>query len=177
MRRLAVGTILISAALALSGTGADAADVKAGALQISAPWARATPKGAAVGGGYFNITNTGAAPDRLVGGSTGIAGKLEIHEMSMSANVMKMRPVSGLEIGPGQSVEFKPGGLHLMFVGLNRQLQKGDHFKATLQFEKAGAVEIDFSVAGVGATSAAGDSVPANMSGMSHDNMGGMKMK
>lgn len=92
--------------------------------------------------------------------------------MSMSGTTMKMRQVSGgIEIKPGQSVELKPSGLHIMFVNLKQQLQQGQHFTATLQFEKAGKVNVDFSVAGIGSTSAGGsDSMP----GMSHD---GMKMK
>jgi hypothetical protein len=92
--------------------------------------------------------------------------------MSMSGSVMKMRPASGVEIKPGETVELKPGGLHIMFVGLKQQLQQGQRFKATLQFEKAGKIDVDFSVAGIGATSAGG----AASAPMSPD-MGGMKMK
>jgi copper(I)-binding protein len=169
-------TLVAAAFLAFIGTAvtqASADDVKVGALQISAPWARATPKGAAVGGGYLKITNTGTAPDRLVGGTTLISGRLEVHEMSMSGNTMKMRQLTnGLEIKPGATVELKPGGVHIMFVGLKQQLQQGQHFKATLQFEKAGNVDVDFSIAGIGATNAGAgrDAMP----GMSH---GGMQMK
>lgn len=150
-----------------------AEDVKVGSLDISTAWARATPKGATIGGGYLKITNAGATADRLVGGSTVISGKFEVHEMSMSGGVMKMRPVSGgLEIKPGETVELKPGGVHIMFVGLKQQLQQGQHFKAALQFEKAGKVDVDFSVASIGATSSGGGAAAP----MSHD-MGGMKMK
>jgi copper(I)-binding protein len=169
-------TLVAAAFLAFIGTAVTQAladDVKVGALQISAPWARATPKGAAVGGGYLKITNTGTAPDRLVGGTTSISGRLEVHEMSMSGNTMKMRQLTnGLEIKPGATVELKPGGVHIMFVGLKQQLQQGQHFKATLQFEKAGNVDVDFSIAGIGATNAGAgrDAMP----GMSH---GGMQMK
>ncbi len=102
---------------------AHAEDVTAGSLKISAPWTRATPKGASVGGGYLKITNTGTTPDRLIGGSTDVASRFEVHEMSMDNGVMKMRPVAGgIEIKPGQTVEFKPGGYHVMFVGLKQQL-------------------------------------------------------
>jgi copper(I)-binding protein len=164
--------IVALAALILSVAASAADDVKVGSLQISAPWARATPKGAAVGGGYLRITNTGTAPDRLIGGSTSIAGRLEIHEMSMSGSTMKMRQVSGgVEIKPGQSVELKPGGLHIMFVNLKQQLQQGQHFTAMLQFEKAGKVDVNFSIAGIAATTAGG---AGQGTGMSHD---GMKMK
>lgn len=127
-------------------------DVTVGAIKISAPWARATPKGAAVGGGYFKITNTGAQPDRFVGGASDIAKRFEIHEMSMDNGVMRMRELAkGLEIKPGETVEFKPGGYHVMFVGLNKQLVQGEHFKATLQFEKAGKVEVDFPIESIAA--------------------------
>jgi copper(I)-binding protein len=131
-----------------------AEDVAAGALKIIAPWARATPKGASVGGAYMKITNTGSAPDRLIGGTSDIAGRFEIHEMSMDNGVMKMRPIAnGIEIKPSQTIEFGPSGYHVMLVGLNRQLMQGDHFKAALQFAKAGRVEVDFTVESIGAKS------------------------
>jgi len=146
---------IVAAVLGLSLTiPAQADDVAAGSLKISAPWTRATPKGAGVGGGYLTITNTGTEPDRLVGGSTDIASRFEVHEMSMDNGVMKMRALAkGLEIKPGQTVEFKPGGYHVMFLGLKKQLMLGEHVKATLQFEKAGAVDVDFTVEGIGAQS------------------------
>lgn len=150
---------------------AQAEDVTIGGLKISAPWARATPKGASVGGGYMKITNTGTAPDRLVGGSTDISRSFEVHEMKMDGGVMKMRPVAGgLEIKPGQTVTLDPSGYHVMFVGLKDQLKQGDHFKATLQFAQAGKVDVDFTVEGIGAKSGGGHdhSMPG---------MGGMQMK
>jgi periplasmic copper chaperone A len=152
---------------------AQAEDVTVGSLKISAPWARATPKGASVGGGYLKITNTGTAPDRLVGGSTDISGRFEIHEMKMEGGVMKMRPVAnGIEIKPGLTVELKPSGYHIMFVGLKKQLMQGDHFKATLMFAKAGKVDLDFTVEGIGAQTGGGHAMP----GMQMQD-GGMKMK
>ena len=164
--------MLAALVLALAAGSANAGDVKVGALHISAPWARATPKGAAVGGGYLKITNTGTTADRLVGGSTAIAGGLQVHEMSMSGGTMKMRPLpNGLEIKPGETVELKPGGLHIMFMPLKQQLQQGQHFKAALEFEKAGKVDVEFDIAGIGASKAGS---AGGMPGMSHD---GMKMK
>jgi len=142
---------------------AQAQDVAAGFVKISAPWARATPKGASVGGGYMTITNTGTSPDRLVGGSTDVSSRFEIHEMSVADGVMKMRGMpNGVELKPGQTVEFKPGGYHIMFLGLKQPLEKGGHVKATLQFEKAGKVDVDFTVEGVGAQSpgSAGGAMP-----------------
>jgi len=140
---------------------AHAEDVTAGPLKISAPWVRATPKGANVGGGYMTVTNTGSAPDRLIGGATDISSRFEIHEMSMDGGVMKMRAMpKGIEIKPGQTVEFKPGGYHLMFLGLTQSLEKGGHVKATLQFEKAGKIEVDFTVEGIGAQTGGGYVTP-----------------
>jgi len=127
-------------------------DITVGGLKISTPWVRATPKGAPVGGGFMTITNTSSAPDRLVGGSADVSSRFEIHQMSMDNGVMKMRPVGkGLEIKPGQTIEFKPGGYHVMFVGLNKPFEEGQHVKATLEFEKAGKVDVDFAVKSVGA--------------------------
>jgi copper(I)-binding protein len=152
---------------ALAVLPAQAADFTAGNLKISSPWARATPKGASVGGGYMTITNTGTAVDHLVGGSTDIARGFEVHEMKMEGGVMKMRPVAGgIEIKPGQSVTLDPSGYHVMFVGLKDQLKQGDHFKATLQFDKAGKVDVDFAIEGIGAKTGGGDHAMPGMGGM-----------
>lgn len=154
--------------VAVVASSGNAADVKVGALQITAPWARATPQGASVGGGYLTITNTGTTPDRLTGGSTPVSERLEVHEMTMDNGVMKMRPVTGgLEIKPGQTVELKPGGYHLMFPGLKQHLQQGHTFKATLSFEKAGNVDVTFDIMSMGATAPGGPTM---------HNMPGMKM-
>ena len=128
-----------------------AGDYHVGSLDITGPWSRATPKGASVAAGYLTIRNAGTAADRLVGGSSSAAAKFEVHEMSMENGVMKMRPLKdGLEIKPGETVELKPQGLHVMFVGLKNPLKQGDHVKATLVFEKAGKVDVDFDVTGMG---------------------------
>ena len=136
---------------ALAGPPAQAEDVTAGSLKISAPWIRATPKGASVGGGYMTITNTGSVSEKLIGGASDVSSRFEIHEMSMENGVMKMRPVAGVEIKAGQTVELKPGGYHVMFVGLKEPLERGQHIKVTLHFEKAGNVPVDFVVEGIGA--------------------------
>ena len=128
-----------------------------GALVIEAPWARATPGGAKVAGGYAKITNTGKEPDRLIGGRLAVAKDVEVHEMTMADNVMKMRRLAdGLEIKPGQSVELKPGGYHLMFMGLSSAPKAGQPIKGTLVFQKAGAVEVEFRIAPIGAQSGGG---------------------
>ena len=130
---------------------AQAEDIAVGGLKISSPWIRATPKGAPVGGGYMTITNSGNVSERLLGGTSDPSNRFEIHEMSMESGVMKMRPVAGIDIKPGQTVELKPGGYHVMFVGLKQPFERGQHVKATLQFEKAGNVAVNFIVEGIGA--------------------------
>jgi periplasmic copper chaperone A len=125
-----------------------------GSLLIEAPWARATPGGAQVAGGYLRITNKGTETDRLVGGSLPVAAAVEVHEMSMTNGVMKMRKLDkGLEIKPGQTIELKPGSYHLMFTGLREGLKAGQAIKGSLQFEKAGTVEVEYRVAPIGAQS------------------------
>jgi periplasmic copper chaperone A len=135
---------------AMSGSAA----FKLGDLTVTSPWTRATPGGAKIAGGYLKITNNGASADRFVGAKSDAADRVEIHEMSMSDGVMKMRPLpNGLEIKPGETVELKSGGYHLMFMDLKQPLRQGDTLKATLQFEKAGSLEVNFSVSALGATS------------------------
>ena len=144
--------VAIAVLMGCWASSANAEDITVGSLKISSPWARATPKGAAVGGAYMTIANMGNVSDRLVGGSSDLSSHVEIHEMSMDNGVMKMRPLEkGVEIKPGQTVEFKPGGNHVMFVGLKKPFEEGQHVKATLEFEKSGNVAIDFAVRSIGA--------------------------
>jgi copper(I)-binding protein len=148
-----VRSLFSALVLALLATGASAEDYKIGNLQISQPWTRATPKGAAVAGGYFKVTNTGATADRLLGGSTDVAKRFEVHEMSMDKGVMKMRELKdGLDIPPGATIELKPGSYHIMMQELARPLAKGQRVKASLNFEKAGKGDVEFSVEAIGAS-------------------------
>ena len=150
---LALVTALVGAAV-LPSRQARAEDYSAGALRIGNPWTRATPKGASVAGGYMKITNSGTAPDRLVRGSSEVAGRFEIHSMVVEQGVAKMRPVEGgLEIKAGETVELKPGSLHVMLLGLERPLEKGQKVKGTLEFEKAGKVDIEYTVEALGTAS------------------------
>ncbi|MDP3899124.1 MAG: copper chaperone PCu(A)C [Mesorhizobium sp.] len=132
-------------------------EFKAGDLVLDHPWSRATPEGAQVGGGFVTIRNTGAAPDRLVAVASDISGKAEIHEMAVdSAGVMTMRPLAdGLPIAAGATTELKPGSYHIMFMGLKQQSKPGDKFSATLTFEKAGDVVVEFDVEAMGKMPAA----------------------
>jgi copper(I)-binding protein len=155
-------SLLVAGLTVLAIATAHARDYKAGTLNVADPWSRATPKGASVAAGYMKISNSGTAPDRLISGSSDVASKFEVHEMSMENGVAKMRPVNGgLEIKPGQTVELKPGSFHIMFVGLKKPLANGDHIEATLMFERAGTLNVEFDVHEMGAsTTGAKDSMP-----------------
>ena len=139
----------------VQGAPARAEEVEAGDLVIREAWTRATPKGAKIGGGYLTIENKGTAPDRLIGSSADIAGSVQVHEMSMDKGVMKMRPLeNGLAIEPGKTVKLTPGGYHLMMMDLKSPIKKGDKLPLTLEFEKAGKVQVSLDVEGVGAPEA-----------------------
>lgn len=121
-------------------------------LVIAGPWARATPGGAKVGGGYVKITNNGSTADRLVGGSLVSAGAVEVHEMRVDGGVMQMRHLAdGIEIKPGETIELKPGGNHLMFMELKSGLVAGRPVAGTLVFQQAGTIAVEFAVAPIGA--------------------------
>jgi periplasmic copper chaperone A len=125
---------------------------KVASIEVDHPWVRATPGRADTTAGYLRITNSGTTADRLVGGSSVVASRFELHEMTMAGGVMKMRPLAaGLEIKPGATVELKPGSFHAMLVGLKQPLKQGTHIKGTLVFEKAGPLEVEYSVESIGA--------------------------
>ena len=138
-------------------------------ISIEKPFSRATPGGAKVGAGYMTIVNKGTAADRLVSAASPAADKVEIHEMSMQDNVMKMRELpGGLPIEAGKSVSLAPGGYHLMLMGLKAPLKQGDKVPVTLTFAKAGKVEVMLDVQGIAAQKPGGMSMPPNDSGHMH---------
>lgn len=151
-----------------------AGDYDLGSIHISQPWSRATPKGAASGAGYMTLTNRGAASDKVSCVSDEASAKCQIHSMTMDGAVMKMRPVEGgLEIKPGESVTLKPGGHHMMFLDLKHPLEQGQTVKATLKFDHAGTIDVDYPVLAIGAPA------PAASAGGSttQDSGGGMRMQ
>jgi copper(I)-binding protein len=152
-RTLASGLFLAT----IIAAPARAEDVEAGDLVITQAWSRATPNGAKIGSGYLSIENKGTAPDRLIGVSADIAGKVEVHEMAMKDGVMTMRPLErGLTIDPGKTVKLAPGGNHLMMFDLKSPLKQGDAVPVTLEFEKAGNAKVSLEVQGIGAQGPAG---------------------
>lgn len=121
--------------------------VTAGNLEIGSAWARAMLAGQKAAGAYLTVTNKGAEADRLVGGASPKAGKVEIHTMEVVNDVMTMRPVEGgLEIPAGGTVELKPGSFHVMFMDVAAPFAEGDTVPVTLKFEKAGEVELSLPV-------------------------------
>jgi copper(I)-binding protein len=124
-----------------------------GKIVIGHPWTRETAATQSVGGGFLTIRNGGKTADRLVSASSSAAAEVQIHTMSMDGGVMKMRQLKdGIAIPAGQTVELKPGGLHIMFIGLKRPFKKGAQIPATLRFEKAGSVKVSFAVQPVGSS-------------------------
>ena len=144
-------TVLFAAVLSLLASASAAEDFSVGDVEIGNPWARATPKGANVAGAYMSITNKGSAPDRLISGSTPVASRFEVHTMMIEDGIAKMRPVEGgLEVKPHQTVELKPGSYHVMLTGLTQPLQQGERVPGTLVFERAGKVDVEFTVVPIG---------------------------
>jgi len=122
-----------------------------GPVTVTAAWARAGVASAKAGAAFLTVTNTGKEPDRLVAAQTPVADKAELHTHLMDNGVMKMRAVDSIDVAPGAPVTLKPGGLHVMLMGLKQPLTEGGRFPVTLTFEKAGAVTVEVAVQGAAA--------------------------
>lgn len=128
-----------------------------GDLTIGHPWTRATAPAAKVAGGYLTVENKGKEADRLLSATFNGSNIVEVHEMAVEGGVMRMRELpKGIEIKPGQKLELKPGGYHLMFINLKAGLKEGEKVKGVLVFEKAGRIEVDFKVESMGARGGGG---------------------
>lgn len=138
--------ILLAAALLTAAP----TDAQTQPIEVQNAWARATAAGAKAGGVFLTITDKGG-PDRLVGASTPVAAVAEVHETINDNGVMRMRPIPALPLQPGQPVVLKPGGYHIMLMGMKQQLKDGETFPVTLNFEKAGSVTTTVHVAKAGA--------------------------
>jgi copper(I)-binding protein len=161
--------------LLLPMTPAPAQQANPDSIAVTQAWSRATPGGAQVASGYMTIKNNGPAADRLLGGSTDAAAKVEVHEMATKDGVMTMREIKdGVPVAPGATVTLAPGGFHLMLVNVKKPLKQGDVVTVTLNFEKAGKKEVNFNVLGVGAKGpdkGPDDSSAASNGSMDHDKM------
>jgi copper(I)-binding protein len=144
--------LILTTAVSLLAMPAMAQDYKVGSLEITTPWTRATPPSARTGGGFMTITNKGTTADRLVAVRSNASDKVEIHEMQMDGNVMRMRELAqGLEIPPGATVMLKPGSYHIMFMELKAPIAKDAKVPLTLVFEKAGSVDVQLTAQAMGA--------------------------
>mgnify|MGYP003577117645 FL=1 len=149
LQRLFTAVVIATASVA-----AHAHSYKIGAIDIGHPYARATAPGQPTGGGFLKLTNKGES-DRLLSARADVSAAVELHVMKMEGDVMRMRQVDAVDVPAGETVELKPGGLHIMFVDLKAPLKAGDRFPMTLKFEKAGEVTVDVKVEKVAAEPAA----------------------
>jgi hypothetical protein len=115
------------------------------ALQVQDAWARPLPAGSN-GGVFFVIENSTGQADRLLSASALVADVTELHMSMMHDGVMQMQMQESVEIPARAEVAFKPGGLHVMLIGLKQGLQPGDTFPLTLIFEKAGKIQVEVTV-------------------------------
>jgi copper(I)-binding protein len=157
MIRLARG-LLTSAVLVVGSILAAPLAAGQHATPTASPMASPAPM-SGTAAAFMTITNSGAEADRLLGGSTDVAQVVEVHEMAQDNGMMRMQPLpEGLEIPAGGEVLLESGGLHLMLIGLTRDLVPGSSYALTLEFEQAGEVEIDVAVQPA-APSGAGEAV------------------
>ena len=130
---------------------AEAHEIKAGKLVIHHPWIRQPVAGASVAAGFTTIDNTGSEDDTLLKATVHGVPVVQIHEMKMEGETMKMSEMKdGLVIPAGKSVELKPKFSHLMMMGLKNTFMRGELVEGTFTFAKAGTVDVDFEVVGPG---------------------------
>jgi hypothetical protein len=145
---------LLAGLTALFALPAAAHDYAAGDIAIGHPWTRAAGINGN-GAGFLNLRNGGAQPDRLLSAATPAARVVELHTMERDGDVMRMRPVREIVVAPGATVELRPGGLHIMLIGLTAPLVQGGRVPLTLRFERAGEVQVELAVEAAGARTGA----------------------
>ena len=152
MKLAILKTLLMGVAIAASGSvlaQGVSKTVTTNAIKIEDAYTRATVPGQQVAGGFMKIENKGAA-DQLISASSPVAGEVQLHEMAMEGNVMKMRQIKDIAVPAGGAVELKPGGLHLMFMNIKAPLTAGETVLVKLKFAKAGEVEVKMPVNAMG---------------------------
>jgi copper(I)-binding protein len=143
-------TLAILAVTLGFGFSIQAQEAKVVSIKVDHAYTRATVPGQQVAGGFMKIENKGASGDQLLSASSPAAGEVQLHEMAMEGNVMKMRQVKDITVPAGGSVELKPGGLHLMFMNIKAPLAAGESVPVKLKFAKAGEVEVKMPVNAMG---------------------------
>jgi len=159
MKSALLKTLLIVTGLVITGTALAQGVTKTvttNAIKIEDAYTRATVPGQQVAGGFMKIENKGSVVDQLLSASSPVAGEVQLHEMSMDGNVMKMRQVKDIAVPAGGAVELKPGGLHLMFMNIKAPLTAGESVPIKLKFAKAGEVEVKMTVNAMGAAAGHG---------------------
>lgn len=127
--------------------GDGTAPITLGSLELDGAYVRAMLPGQPVGGGFVVIKNSGSDDDRLVSASSPVAGTVEMHEMAMQGEVMRMRKLNdGIPVRAGETVELKAGGLHMMFMQVKTPFKEGDTVPVSLRFEKAGSIDLTLPV-------------------------------
>lgn len=143
---------LVTALALIVASPAEAHETTVKGVTIANPWARATPGGANVGGAFFQMRTAPGVDDRLIAARSPVAGVAEIHNHIMEGGIARMRRVDGIALTGGQSVTLEPGGYHIMLMDLKEPLNKGETFRMTLVFQKAGEIEVEGSIQPIGAT-------------------------
>jgi hypothetical protein len=151
MKNILLLNLIVALILFISSQSLLAKDFKIGDLEISDPWARSTPGRATNGATYISkIQNHGKKMDRLIATTSSAAKRLQIHNTITENGIAKMRHVKAMDIHVRHTASLKPGGYHIMMMGLQKPLKAGDTFPLTLEFEKAGKVEIIVEVKKMG---------------------------
>jgi len=146
-------TLLGGMAIGLIASAALAHGYKAGDLSIEHPWSRETAPGQTSGGGFMMVLNNGTQPDKLMSATSPLAAEVQLHSSSVEGGVMRMRRVEGGIVIPAKGrLELKPGSYHIMFIGLKQPLRKGQQVPVTLKFQRAGKVDVKFTIQPIGST-------------------------
>ena len=151
-KRHMLQVVMLVSGIALAFS-AGAQDGQVGKIKIEGAYTRTTVPGQKVAGGFMKIIDQGAA-DQLISASSSVADEVQLHTMSMEGNTMQMRQVRAIDVPAAGTVELKPGGLHLMLIGIKTPLKAGDLIAVKLKFAKAGEVEVKLPVQPMGHTGA-----------------------
>ncbi len=146
------------------------------AVEVTAAWSRAVPPVSGNGAAYAVFVNRGQSPEQLLGASTPVARRAELHTHVVQGDVVSMRRVPALDLPPGQQVRLRPGGLHVMLIGLKQPLSEGSSFALTFSFANAAPLTVDVPVLGAdaaGARTGDGRAAPGPADHAGHGDHGG----